>query len=122
MQQPRTPNRTCAFEALVLALLLVWMNCWRAVFAGRMVRQLGRRPELPWTRRRLWRLISTQAALGGTKLLAMPLAIGMTPPAAVVGGVLPQRRGARRRADLGSAAHRRQGPPAGRSPTSDRDG
>jgi hypothetical protein len=80
MAQPRTPDSTCAFEALALACLLLWMNCWRAVFAGRLHRQLGGRPELPWTRRRLWRLVSSQAFLGGTKPLAMALAVGVLLP------------------------------------------
>lgn len=74
MQQPRTPDATCAWEAFVLALLLVWMNSWRALFAGRLARQLGQSLELPWTRSRVWRLVSSQAFLGGTRLLAMPLA------------------------------------------------
>lgn len=81
MAQPRTSDARCAFEAFALALLLVWMNCWRAVFAGQMHRQLGGRPELPWTPRRIWRLASSQAFLGGTKplvtltaaLLVLPL-------------------------------------------------
>ena len=30
MAQPRTPDATCAFEACALALLLLWMNCWRS--------------------------------------------------------------------------------------------
>jgi len=80
MAQPRTPDSTCALEALALALLLLWMNCWRAVFAGRFDRQLGGRPELPWTRRRFWRLVSTQAFLGGTKPVAMALAAGLILP------------------------------------------
>jgi hypothetical protein len=74
MQQPRTPDATCALEAFVLALLLVWMNSWRAVFAGRLARQLGQNLDLSWTRLRVWRLVSSQAFLGGTRLLAMPLA------------------------------------------------
>jgi len=81
MTQPRTPNSTCALEAVALTLLLLWMNCWRAVFAGRLHRQLGGRPELPWTRRRLWRLVSSQAFLGGTKPVAMALALGVALPA-----------------------------------------
>jgi hypothetical protein len=74
------PDASCAFGALVLALLLLWMNCWRAAFAGRLYRQLGGRPERPWTRRRLWWLLSSQAFLGGTKPLAMALAVGLILP------------------------------------------
>jgi hypothetical protein len=75
-----TSDSTCAFEAIALTLLLLWMNCWRAVFAGRLHRQLGGRPELPWTRRRLLRLVSSQAFFGGTKPLAMALAAGVALP------------------------------------------
>lgn len=80
MAQRRTSDSICASEAVVLALLLLWMNCWRAVFAGRLDRQLGGRPEMPWTRRRLWRLVSSQAFLGGTKPLATALALGFVLP------------------------------------------
>ena len=73
---------TCAAEALVLALLLAWMSCWRAVFAGRIQGQLARQPAVPWTRRRIWRLIVSQVFLGGTKLVVLPLAILITLPLA----------------------------------------
>jgi len=74
------PDAHCALEAFALALLLLWMNCWRAVFAARLHRQLGGQGDLPWTRRRLWRLISSQAFLGGSKPLAMALAVGAILP------------------------------------------
>jgi len=84
MTGARASDAACAVDSLALAGLLLWMNCWRAVFAGRIERQLGRRPALPWTRRRLWRLISSQAVCGGTKLLALPLAACITLPLAWV--------------------------------------
>jgi hypothetical protein len=80
MTSPGTRDATCAIEALALALLLAWMNCWRAVFAGRVQRQLASRPQAPWTPRRIWRLIASQVFLGGTKLVALPLAISITLP------------------------------------------
>jgi Domain of unknown function (DUF4129) len=80
MTSPGARDATCAPEALALALLLAWMNCWRAVFAGRIQRQLGRRPQPPWTRTRVWRLIASQVFLGATKLAALPLAITITLP------------------------------------------
>jgi hypothetical protein len=61
-------------DAFALALVLVWMNCWRAVFAGRLRRQLSGTVDPPWSRRRLWRLVTAQAFLGGTKLAVLPLA------------------------------------------------
>src|ERR1035438_2794251 len=80
MAQPRTPDATCAFEACALALLLLWMNCWRAVFAGRLDRQLGGGAGVPGARRRLWRLVSSEAFFGGTKPMAMALAAGVVLP------------------------------------------
>ena len=70
-----TPDSTLMRESMVLALLLVWMNCWRAVFAGRMRRQLSATSDKPWTWRRTWNLFACQAFLGATKLVALPAAI-----------------------------------------------
>ncbi|HLK67831.1 MAG TPA: DUF4129 domain-containing protein [Bryobacteraceae bacterium] len=87
LTNPRTLDLTGVLESFVLALLLVWMNCWRAVFAGRLRRQLagGDADPAPWTRRRVWCLASTQAFFGATKLIAMPLAwITMFPLASAV--------------------------------------
>ncbi|HUI54643.1 MAG TPA: DUF4129 domain-containing protein [Bryobacteraceae bacterium] len=70
---PHTTNATCAIESAVLALLLAWMNCWRAVFAGRLRRQLTGAPDSPWNWRRTWRLFGGQAFLGSSKLVVLPL-------------------------------------------------
>lgn len=74
------PDSNCALDAFAMTGLLLWMNCWRAVFAGRLDRQLSGRPEMPWTRGRVWRLVSSQAFLGGTKPVAMALAAGLILP------------------------------------------
>lgn len=74
---PRTPDARCALEALALALLLVWMNCWRAVFAGRVRRQLSgdsTKQAKPRTRSELFRLVAVVSIACGTKLLVLPLA------------------------------------------------
>jgi hypothetical protein len=82
---PRTPNSTCALEALVLALLLVWMNCWRAVYAGRLQNQLSGAADTPWTGSRIWRLAAVQSFIGATKLPMMAIALlVMFPLAATV--------------------------------------
>ena len=86
MTGPRTSDATCAKESLALAGLLLWMNCWRTVFAGRVERQVGGRAAEPWTRRRLWRLVASQAVCGGTKLVVLPLALVITLPLAWVVG------------------------------------
>ena len=70
----RTIDSTVARESMVLALLLVWMNCWRAVFACRLRRQLSASADTPWTWRRTWNLVAGQAFLGATKLVILPLA------------------------------------------------
>jgi hypothetical protein len=88
LTNPRTLDSTGALESFALALLLVWMNCWRAVFAGRLRRQLGGAGALagsdgglvdgtigtPWTARRIWRIVAVQSFFGATKLVIMPLA------------------------------------------------
>ena len=38
---PHLSDARCALDALALAAMLIWMNCWRAVFAGRVRRQLS---------------------------------------------------------------------------------
>jgi hypothetical protein len=69
-----TADVTVARDSVVLALLLVWMNSWRAVFAGRLRRQVGATADTPWTWRRIWNLVAGQAFLGATKLIVLPLA------------------------------------------------
>ena len=74
MTTPRVPASTVALAAFALAVLLLWMNCWRAVFAGRLRRQLAGAADPPWTPHRLYRLIAAQAWFGATKLYVLPLA------------------------------------------------
>ena len=74
VNNPHTSDATVGRESVVLALLLVWMNCWRAVFAGRLRRQLSASADTPWTWRRTWNLVAGQAFLGATKLVVWPLA------------------------------------------------
>jgi hypothetical protein len=71
---PRLPDSTCALEAFALALMLVWMNCWRAVFGGRVRRQLSDDFPARRTPDELFRLIVVQSLAAGTKLLVLPLA------------------------------------------------
>ena len=67
-------DSACALLALMVAALLVWMNCWRAVFAGRLRRQLSGASAVPWTWNRAASLIATQSFLGALKLAILPLA------------------------------------------------
>ena len=75
LTHPPVPDLVCAAKSLVAALLLIWMNCWRSVFAGRLHRQLTGAAEMPWTRSRVWRLVSNQAFLAATKLFMLPLSL-----------------------------------------------
>jgi hypothetical protein len=78
LTNPRTLDSTGALESFILAVLLVWMNCWRAVYAGRLRRQLSAGGTLavdpPWTAQRVWRLVASQSFFGATKLVILPLA------------------------------------------------
>jgi len=78
----RATDTTCMLGSLALAVLLVWMNSWRAVFAGRLVGQLSGSQDTPWTAGRMARLITGQAFFGGTKLVALPLAVLIMIPSA----------------------------------------
>ncbi len=71
---PRLPDTVCAAEAFALALLLLWMNCWRAVFAGRLRDQLSDGGGPRWTGRRVANLVAVQAFLGPARLVVVPLA------------------------------------------------
>jgi len=84
LTHPPVPDLACAAESLAVALLLIWMNCWRAVFAGRLHRQLSGAPERPWNRRRVWRLVGNQAFLGATKLPMLLIALAAVYPFARV--------------------------------------
>jgi hypothetical protein len=75
LTHPPVSDLDCAAKSLAAALLLIWMNCWRAIYAGRLHRQLTGAAETPWTRRRVWRLVSNQTFLAATKLLLLPLSL-----------------------------------------------
>jgi hypothetical protein len=63
-----------ARQALAPTFLLVWMNCWRAVYAGRLRLELSGAADSPWTFGRVARLVASQAYFGASKLVVMPLA------------------------------------------------
>ena len=72
---PPVNDAACAAESLLAALLWIWMNCWRSVFAGRLHRQLSGAAETRWNPARVWRLVANQAAMAATKPLALPLSL-----------------------------------------------
>jgi hypothetical protein len=75
LTHPPMSDLACAAESLAVALLLIWMNYWRSVFAGRLHRALSGAAETPWNSRRVWRLVASQAFLAATKLLMLPISL-----------------------------------------------
>ena len=71
----RTTDTHWAGESMMLALLLVWMNCWRTIFAGKLRRHLSGASGAPWTARRVFRLAALQSFFGATKLLVLPFSL-----------------------------------------------
>ena len=71
----RTTDASWAGESLVLALLLLWMNCCRTVYAGKLRRHLSGVADAPWTFRRASRMCTIQSFAGATKLLVLPFCL-----------------------------------------------
>ena len=74
MSNSRSAEADSFLEALGMALLFLWMNGWKAVFAGRLRRQLEGAGAPPWTWRRAWAVGVVQSAVQPLKLVLMPLA------------------------------------------------
>ncbi|HEY1338149.1 MAG TPA: hypothetical protein VGF59_11600, partial [Bryobacteraceae bacterium] len=70
---PPLSDLACAAQSLAVALLYLWMNCWRAVFAGRLHRDLSGAADGPWNPARISRLVANQAFVAATKPIALPL-------------------------------------------------
>jgi hypothetical protein len=83
-ENTRLSDARCALDALALTIALVWMSCWRAVFAGRVRRQLNGDSAGPRTRGELFRLIVVQSLACGTKLVVLPLTALIVFPLPVV--------------------------------------
>jgi len=71
-RNPRTPDTTCALDALLVTILLVWMNCCRAQFAGRVRARLGGAAPPPI---RILRLAAAQSFLAASKLIVLPVSV-----------------------------------------------
>lgn len=68
-------NAECAEWSLAIAILYLSMNCWRAVFAGRLRRVLQGAPPQRATAAALARLVITQSFLGALKLVVWPFSL-----------------------------------------------
>ena len=75
LSNPRTTDAAWAGESLLLALGLLWMNGWRAIYAGKLWAHLSGVPDRPWTAPRAFQLVGIQSLFGATKLLVLPLTI-----------------------------------------------
>jgi hypothetical protein len=82
MSRSRNAEADSFAEAFGMAVLFLWMNVWKAVFAGRLRRQLEGAGAPPWTWRRGWGVCIVQAAIQPLKLVLMPMAVVAILPAA----------------------------------------
>jgi len=82
---PRVTDVAWAGRSLVLALALLWMNCWRSIYAGRLRNHLSGVSTRPWTAARLFHLAAIQSLFGSSKLIVLPFsALILFPWAATV--------------------------------------
>jgi hypothetical protein len=82
MSRSRNAEADSVIEAFGVALLFLWMNAWKAVFAGQLRRQLDGTSAIPWTWRRAWAVVVVQASVQPLKLLLLPMAVVAILPAA----------------------------------------
>jgi hypothetical protein len=79
----RTTDDSWAAQSFVLALMLLWMNCWRSVYAGKLRIQLSgaagtpTNPQrtTPWGARRVFQMVAVQSFFGATKLIVLPFCL-----------------------------------------------
>jgi hypothetical protein len=69
-----------ADASLGMALLYLWNKCWQTVYATRLRAVLEGRPDEPWTRARILRMIAAQASLQPWGLIVRPIAAIITVP------------------------------------------
>jgi hypothetical protein len=70
----------CAPASLGLAILFLWMKCWQAVFASKVMARLNLKTPAPWSLGRILRLAGTQGMIQCTALFLLPVALMMTLP------------------------------------------
>lgn len=69
-----------AEAALAVAALYLWMKCWQSVFAARLSAHLAGDPPVPWSVRRIARLVLIQTALQPWGIVLRPVAVLMVLP------------------------------------------
>jgi hypothetical protein len=66
--------------SLGMVFLYVWKKCWQTVYASRLRAVLAGRPDQPWTRARILRMIAAQASIQPWGLIARPIAAHLALP------------------------------------------
>jgi len=69
-----------ADASLGMAALYIWNKCWQTVYSSRLRAVLAGRPDDPWTRGRIFRMIAAQASLQPWGLIVRPIAAVVTLP------------------------------------------
>jgi hypothetical protein len=80
MSQNAYAEQRLADGSLGMALLYVWNKCWQAVYAARLRAVLTGRPDEPWTRGRVLRMIAAQATIQPWGLIIRLIALLITLP------------------------------------------
>jgi hypothetical protein len=70
-----TTDAAWAGQSLALALLLLWMNYWRSVYAGKLRTLLSGATGTQWTARRVFQTVAVQSFFGATKLIVLPFCL-----------------------------------------------
>ena len=74
-----TTDAAWAAQSFALALLLLWMNCWRSVYAAKLRTLLSgtasAQVTTPWTARRVFQMVAVQSFFGATKLVVLPFCL-----------------------------------------------
>ena len=68
--------------ALGMGCAFVWMKCWQAVFAERLLVDSGAEEPRSWSVGRVWRMTVQQTAVQATGFFVLPVAMVLTLPAA----------------------------------------
>ena len=75
MSRSAFARERCFPASLGLAVLFIWMKCWHAAFAGRLLDKVSGQSTAPWTLRRLLRVIEVQLTVQPYALIALPIGL-----------------------------------------------
>jgi hypothetical protein len=75
MSRSAFARERCFPASLGLALLFIWMKCWQAAFAGRLLDKVSGQATSPWTLQRVLRVIGIQLTVQPYALIALPIGL-----------------------------------------------